>query len=131
MTQPHAIIWLDHYRATIIGFSPDASETHFVESSHMSSPRLHTKSGIRGSGHLADDTDFFDEVISVADIATEVLVTGPGVAKIAFERYARTHQPLFAKRIVGVETLDHPSNGELLAYARVSFQRVDQLFGDA
>ena len=33
------------------------------------------------------------------------------------------------KRVVGVETLDHPSDRELLAYARKYFRRVDSLLG--
>jgi hypothetical protein len=35
-----------------------------------------------------------------------------------------------AKQVVGVESLDHPSDGELLAFAKRYFKRVDALRGD-
>jgi hypothetical protein len=32
-------------------------------------------------------------------------------------------------RVVGVETVDHPSDGQLLAHARQYFQAADQMRG--
>ena len=129
MTFPHVVIWLDHREATIIKFSPETKETSTVRS-HHDGGKIHTKSGSSGSGHVPDDADFFDSIVQAASQATEAIVVGPGLAKIAFERYAHSHHAAFAKRIVAVETLDHPTEGELLALARKSFKAVDQLLGD-
>jgi hypothetical protein len=122
----HAIVWLDHLNARVIGFSPGKREAIEI---HGRSPRrqIHRKSGIPGSGHAADDLDLFDDVAEALHDMREVLITGPGTAKVAFERYIQNKHPDVAKRIVGVETMDHPSDGELLAYARKYFKRVDQL----
>ncbi|HEX4982202.1 MAG TPA: hypothetical protein VFV63_10910 [Ilumatobacteraceae bacterium] len=131
----HAIVWLDHLNARVIGFSPgkrEAIEIHGQAARRPidgQSPRrlIHRKSGIPGSGHAADDLDFYDEVAEALHDMREVLITGPGTAKIAFQRYIQNKHPDVAKRVVGVETMDHPSDGELLAYARKYFKRVDQL----
>jgi hypothetical protein len=122
----HAIVWLDHLNARVIGFSPGKRGAIEI---HGRSPRrqIHRKSGIPGSGHAADDLDLFDDVAEALHDMREVLITGPGTAKVAFERYIQNKHPDVAKRIVGVETMDHPSDGELLAYARKYFKRVDQL----
>ena len=61
--------------------------------------------------------------------ATEVLVTGPGQAKVEFRRHVDSRHPLFAKRVLGVESLDHPSEGQLLAFARQYFLKIDQMLG--
>jgi hypothetical protein len=49
---------------------------------------------------------------------------------MAFEKYIQERHPNVAQRLVGVETLGHPSEGELLACARRYFKRVDQLGND-
>ena len=118
MSHIHAIVWLDHMDATVIGFSLGKSE---VTEIHSQSPhrQIHRKSGIPGSGHAADDLDFFAEVVEGVRDMREVLIAGPGTVQ--------GRHPDLAQRIVGVETLDHPSDGELLAYARKYFKRVDQL----
>ena len=54
----------------------------------------------------------------------------PAQAKVAFRHYIDEKHRDVAKRVVGVETLDHPSDGELLAYARKYFVKVDQMLGD-
>lgn len=126
MSYGHAIVWLDHLHATVIGFSRDHSET--IELVSLSPNRqIHRKSGIPGSGHAPDDVELFGQVASALDDTREILITGPGTAKVAFTRYIDQRHPALAKRIVGTETLDHPSDGELLAYARKYFKRVDQL----
>jgi hypothetical protein len=34
---------------------------------------------------------------------------------------------LIAKRIIGIETVDHPTDGQILAYAKKFFKKFDQL----
>src|SRR5690606_224285 len=90
-------------------------------------PRARRGAGVQGTGHAPDDHHFFDEVVAALDGMRDVVITGPGTAKVKFERYVKDRHPAVAKRIVGVETLDHPSPGELLAFARDYFKRVVQL----
>lgn len=123
--QPHAIVWLDHRTARVIRFSRDTSE--ITEIHGHQEGKLHRKSGPRGSGHMPDDVAFFDEVAAALEVVPEVIVAGPGTAKKAFEAHVAERHPDLARRIVASETMDHPTDGELLAHARTSFHRIDQL----
>jgi len=125
VTHGHAIVWLDHREAVIIEFSAGDHRTTNIRGD-AAEGKLHQKSGKPGSGHVADDVEFFAAVVrGVA--APEILVVGPGTAKSAFERFVREQHPAFAQRVVGVETVDHPSYGQLLAHGREFFHRYDQL----
>ena len=126
MSYAHAVVWIDHRTARVISFSLDESEVVEITSS-TGEGRLHRKSGIPGSGHAADDIGFFDEVADEMKAATDVLIVGPGTAKKAFETHLQHRHADVARRIVGVETLDHPTDGELLAHARRFFRRLSQL----
>ena len=129
MSHVHAVVWLDHRDARVVDFSVDAKHTVTVhhEGGHR---KVHHRAGTTGSGHTNDDTHFFDDVVTAIGDARDVLVTGPGTAKIAFRDHVTKHHAALAKRIVGVETLDHPSEGELLAHARKVFKRIDAMLGD-
>jgi stalled ribosome rescue protein Dom34 len=129
MTHRHAIVWLDHFHATVIDFSAEESRVQHV-SSNLERPQVHRKSGPQGSGHIQDDHDFFDRVASAIGDAAEVLVTGPGLAKTSFTSCLRSRWPDVAGRVVAVETLNHPTEPQLLAFARKRFKRVDNLLGD-
>ena len=126
MTDTHAVVWLDHQHAKIICFSAEDSTLQEVRSENGTG-RIHTKSGAPGSGHAADDHKFFDEIVHRVGAVPKVIVAGPGTAKNAFATYVQKRHHTFAERIAAVETLDHPTDGELLAHARSSFKAVDQL----
>jgi len=128
MTYRHCIVWLDHFRATVIFFSADHSVA--VElTSDREDTQLHRKSGRPGSGRMADDHVFFERIARHIESSPEILVAGPGEAKVAFERFLQLHFPTVAARVQGVEPIDHPSSAELLAYARRRFAAIDQLLG--
>ena len=128
MSFMHAVIWLDHRHAQVIAFSPSEVDKTVVRNAggHR---HIHHRSGSVGAGHAGDDAAFFDEVVAAVGDTAEVLVVGPGTAKTGFRRHVDAHHRRLAQRIVGVETADHPSDGELLAYARRYFVRVDRMLG--
>lgn len=128
MSYQHAIVWIDHQHATVIDFSVDDKHVHLVE--REGGPRkIHRKSGFPGTGKAADDPRFFDEVVAAIGDAREVLIAGPGNAKLSFRRDLEHRHATVADRVVGMESVDHPTNGELLAYARQYFKRFDALNG--
>ena len=59
---------------------------------------------------------------SIAD-AGAVLVTGPANAKTEVGKHISQHNLALMKIIVGVATVDHASDGQLVAYARRSSRR--------
>jgi stalled ribosome rescue protein Dom34 len=126
MSQVHAIVWLDHFEATIVSFSLGSSNEIEVHS-HSPERHIHHKAGSYGSGHAADDHHFFDEIAEALVGIHEVLIAGPGNAKTAFQTYLKDRHVELAKRVVGIEALDHPTEPELLAHARKYFTAIDQL----
>ncbi|MFN6119796.1 MAG: translational machinery protein [Actinomycetes bacterium] len=128
MSYPHVIVWLDHHRATVIDFSIDDQHVQRVASENP--VQLHRESGPMGTGRAPDDRSFVDEVTRAIEPSAEVLVVGPGTAKVSFMTDLERRAPQVAKKVVGVESADHPSDGELLAFARRYFKRIDALRGN-
>ena len=129
MSLSHTIVWLDHQDAKIIDFSFD--DKHVLNVHHEGGDRkLHHKVNTIGSGKTPEDPHYYHDIVTALGDAHEVLITGPGNAKLSLKKHLDKHYASLAKRVVGVETLDHPSAGELLAYARRYFKAVDQLAGD-
>jgi hypothetical protein len=130
MSYQHAIVWIDHQHATVIDFTVDDDHVHLVE--REGGPRkIHRKSGVPGAGKAADDPKFFDAVVEALGDAREVLIAGPGNAKLYFRRDLEHRHASVADRVVGTEPMDHPTTGELLKYARAYFTRYDAVHGEA
>jgi stalled ribosome rescue protein Dom34 len=122
----HAVIWIDHREARVFHFSPTDVEKLVL---HPDKPtkHIHHKANSIGSGHATADKDFLHAVIaSVAD-AGAVLITGPGNAKSELIKHIHEHDPRLMKLIAGVETVDHPSDGQLIAYAKRYLTATDRL----
>ena len=50
------------------------------------------------------------------------MIIGPASAKTELARFLREQHPKVSERVVAVETADHPSDGEIVAYARKHFK---------
>ncbi len=130
MTFNHAVIWIDHSEAHVIHFDAEASESEVVKT-RSTHPHLHHKSGSAGAGHARAADDYLRTVADAVADAGEILVVGPGAAKLELIRHVEKHLPKVAEKILGIETVDHPTDRQLLAYARKAFVRIDQLNGSA
>jgi len=120
----HAVVWIDHRQARIIHFSADASDEKIVRP-HDPARQIHHKANSIGSGHATDDRDFFARTAEAFEGAQAVLIAGPAQTKVAFLRYLIERLPAVSKSVAGLETLDHPTDGELLDFARRYFQARD------
>jgi stalled ribosome rescue protein Dom34 len=129
MSFKHAVVWLDHREAHIIHFNAEEKTTQIVKSS-TGSDHLHHHSGTLGSGKSAVNHAYLHDVVKHLVDATEVLVVGPGSAKLDLLKHIHKHDAAVADKIVGVETVDHPTDGQLLAYAKKTFVKIDNLRGD-
>src|SRR5690242_2936123 len=126
MSHYHAIVWLDHLEARIFHFTTTDAERTAINS-HSPDRHLHHRAGTRTGNRAPDDHDFFDEILDALAGAHEWLVVGPGLAKTAFVGYVRDRRPADIGRIVLVETLDHPTDGELVRLARKRSKMVDRM----
>lgn len=126
MSHSHAIVWMDSREARVFRFNASDVERDRILA-HNPFRQVHHKAGVVGSGHLSHDNHFFGEVQAALDGVTEWLLTGPAGAKVAFLKYLEIEGPRERASLVGTETLDHPTDGELLDHARRAFKAIDRM----
>ncbi|MBK6694821.1 MAG: translational machinery protein [Myxococcales bacterium] len=117
----YAAVWLDHKEARIFHIHMDGVDEAVVVAAL---PNLHHKHprGADGDKEHPDDVKrFFRDVGRGLDGAEEILVVGPGSAKLEFLRYVHRHDHALEPKIIGMETSDHPTDKQLAAYAKTSF----------
>jgi stalled ribosome rescue protein Dom34 len=122
----HALVWIDHREAKVFQFNATDVDHTTVRSSHPDQ-HIHHKANSGDSGHAAVDEEFFKRVAQAIAQAGAILIAGPANAKTELVAYLKRVQPHLAERISGVETLDHPSDGALLALARAFFKADDRM----
>jgi stalled ribosome rescue protein Dom34 len=88
----------------------------------MPTKHIHHKANSTGSGHVGFDKEFLAQVTNAVSDAGEILIIGPASAKTEFAKYLREQHAKIGDRIVAVEAADHPSDGEIVAYARQYFK---------
>ena len=125
MTHFHAVVWLDHREAKVFTFSPEDVEKLVI---HPDNPakHIHHKSGAMGPGHAKEDEHYYHAVAEALGQSGEILLVGPGQAKTALFKHLHAHDPKVAAKVAAVETVDHPSDGQIVAYARKYFERFDK-----
>jgi hypothetical protein len=120
----HAVIWIDHRQARIFHFNTTDVDK-LVVGPENPVRHLHHKANVIGSGHAPEDQNFLEEVArSVADAGT-ILVVGPASEKNELVKHIKHSHPEMMIKIEGVESADHPSDQELVAYARRFLKSAD------
>lgn len=117
----HAIVWLDHHEAKILQF-----DAEHVQAERIKAHSHHTKQ--HGSA-VRSEHEFFGEVCDALNGIEEILVVGSSTAQSDFKHYADKHRPQSAKHIVAYETVDRPTEPQLVAYARKFFLKYDRMAG--
>lgn len=117
-------IWITSDSARSFRLTPeDVIETNFK----LAGPRHH------GSEHGPHHADTQDNERLFSEISTKLikgsddrfLILGPGLAKTHFQKYLTSHYP--KANIVGVETTDKLTDGEILDFAHRYFRKFDSL----
>ena len=124
MSTHRTAVWLDHREAKIFHVAAGSADQskllalrhHVRHSETTREPRMET---------FADH--FFRSVAGALAESDEVLLVGPGSAKLEFIKYVHTHARELVPKLVGVETVDHPTDGQLVAYARKYFGMEDRV----
>jgi len=129
MTIRHAAVWIDHKEARIF----DVSDASF-DVAQVNAPKSHVHRHPHPTAeheHPADAQKFYHEVAHALANAEEILVLGPSTAKLELIKHVHKHDATLAPKIVGVETVDHPTDGQIAAYARKYFHAADRMKGIA
>jgi hypothetical protein len=98
----HAVIWIDHKEARVFHVYPEA-----IEATRVLAPQH----------HLHRHPDGVDAL----------LIVGPSSAKLEFFRYLHEHDRPLEAKVVGVESADHPTDGEIVARAKSYFVASDRM----
>ena len=124
----HQMVWIDHQKATIYGVTRhDLNELAVIRAHDQGRGHVHHKAGATGSGHIALSQEFLLRItVALAD-AREILIVGPGGAKLALKSYIALYAPILNTRIVGVEPMDNCARGELHAFAALFFRQFDRI----
>lgn len=126
MSYYHAVVWVDHEQAHVIQFNRDDAITDVVHAK-AGQRHIHHRKGSIGAGKAGEDPEFFRAVSGALAGVGEILLTGPAAAKLHLLRWWQAHDKAIADKVVGIESSDHPSDGQLLKHARTYFHGADQL----
>jgi stalled ribosome rescue protein Dom34 len=113
MTFFHAVLKIDHGAAKIVHFDRDQMQVATLLEK-VATPRQ-ADSGLR-MGH-----QFLNTVCDALAGTAEVLVVGSHIAQADFRRYVDKYRPLLTKHIVAWKTISHPTQAQLVGFARQYF----------
>ncbi len=120
-----AVVWMSHTEAKIFrlnkGAGPEAErlEADSRGHHHSNEPNKHH-----------DAEKFFHSIAGRLEGTQEILIIGPGTAKQEFRHHLeKHHHAKLAKAVVGVENADHPTEPQILAFARKFFKTYDLYSG--
>jgi stalled ribosome rescue protein Dom34 len=118
MTPFHAAVWIDGQQAKIFHV-----DEHRFDESLIHAPNAHVHRDPAAAEH------FYHRVAAALESAGEILVLGPGSAKLALIKHVHKHHHALADKIVGVETVDHPTDKQLVGFVRKYFHAEDRMRG--
>lgn len=121
MTMNHAVVLIDHHHAQVIQFSADDVQAASIKE-HTHYTRQHGSS-------VRSEHEFFAEVCDALSGIPAVMVTGSHTAQADFRHYVEKHRPEAMGKIVHWETVDHPSEGELVKLGRDYFSGQGEMPG--
>ncbi len=122
----HAVVWLDHRDALVLGFGTAGEPTRKTVKSDGPA-HIHHKAGSVGSGHAPEPPAYFAAIADALAGFREILIVGPAETRTEFRSFLEQSRPEIAKCVIGVEPMDQASEGEILDHARRFFLRADRM----
>ncbi|MGO9773493.1 MAG: translational machinery protein [Roseiarcus sp.] len=123
--QYHAVVWIDHRLARVFHFSGEDADKIVVHADHP--VREFKRSDKRIGRPLAEDQAFLEVVTKTLADAEAILVVGPSDDKYELVKHIQRVHPKMMVKVEGVESADHPSEGELVAHARRFAKAADRM----
>ena len=115
----HAAVWIDHKEARIFHVEEGTFDESTLHAPHHVA--RHPKTQTADKYNAEDERLYFKDVAHALEDANDVLVVGPSTAKFHFLKYVQKHDHALEPRIVGIETVDHPTDKQIVAYVRNYF----------
>jgi stalled ribosome rescue protein Dom34 len=108
------VVWLDSEKAHIFNL-----KTTGVVKTHLEKKTVDHHTSNKKDNHTDSNLEHFfrDLAVSLKD-AEKLLIMGPGLAKNHFKTHLETHHTdHLAKKIIGLENSDHPTDNQILQIA--------------
>ena len=119
----HVAVWLDHKGARIVHLEPDGSEK-MISLTSRSPDRENQAAADETAKEPPDDAKrFFDEVARSVDDSDKLLLVGPASTKLEFMHYLHAHERALEPKVIAVETIEHPTDAQLVSYAKTYFAK--------
>jgi hypothetical protein len=115
----HAVVLVDHLSAQVLQFDTEQVHSTEAEAHFHFTRQLH--------GGVRTEYEFFSEVCGAMTGIGRMLVVGSYRGLSELSHYIDEHRPVLALRIVGWETMDNPTEGRLVAFARMYFARHERM----
>lgn len=117
-----AMIWMDSAEAKV--FQIDSDRIH-VEKVVYTGPHSSEHSGRGRRKSQTDEELFFRQLAQrIAPMSySKLLLMGPGLSVKHFSEFIKSHQPVIAEKIVGVEKVDRLPDSEILTLGRNIFHK--------
>ena len=106
----HVAVWMDGEEARVFHVRTKGLDEATVHSPEHCVHR-----------HAKDPHRFFHELAGTLKDAERILVLGPATTKLLFLRYLQKRAPALEARVVGLETADNPTDGQIAAHVRRYF----------
>ncbi|MGH8212770.1 MAG: hypothetical protein ACREPP_06040, partial [Rhodanobacteraceae bacterium] len=117
-------VCIDHRQARVFHFNVEEADKTvisdpIVRDLHSREPR---------SGHrIEENKPFFEAVAKAISGAGAILIVGPAQEKELFAKFLAEKHPAIRTHVEGVEKADHPTDGELLDFARRYAKAADRM----
>ena len=120
------VVWIDRENAKLFQLSSDRMERMSPLAARHQDHHTHRTDAFdykhRENAFFLDVIQHFQTAAASApSIMPKILIVGPGVAKHHFLNYMNEHHPVSAKKVVGCEAVDHPTDAQIAALARKFF----------
>jgi len=117
MSLNQSIVWSDSKEAQVLSVENGLHHRSTVQAEDKDT-NTEAQPNAADSGK---ETAFFCNVARALDWADEILIVGPSVTKVAFLKYMHKNDHSIDPRILGVETIERPTDAELAAFANLYF----------
>ena len=127
MSHYHSVVWIDHQKATVWQFTSTEQQSTVIHA-HDQHQKIHSRKSTHGGHKHGADPRFFEEVVQALSGTHEILIIGPAQAKQEFADFLTAKHPALGKGVVAIEGADHPTDAEVLSFARRHFKALDRMY---
>jgi stalled ribosome rescue protein Dom34 len=122
MNQSRVAVWIDHKEARVVRLDSDGHLATTIKAPPKNIHHKHPNGPEGPKDHPNDAQRFYEEVAKSLGHTNALLIVGPGTAKLEFLQHVRSHDPSIDPHGITVQTVDHPTDGQLVAFAKKHFE---------